>query len=354
MVKCWGANNEGQLGDGTIVGSSVPQEVPGISAAVAISTSVFQTCVIISGGTVECWGNVNPPRPHPPGFPTGSTPQPVSGINSATAIAAGGDHACAILSGGTVQCWGYNSYGQLGNGTTSDAFTSPVTVSGITNAVALSLGSNYSCALLSGRTIQCWGDNKFGQLGDGTGIDSTIPVTVSGISNATAISAAGAHACARLQGGAMKCWGDNIFGQLGDGSTATESLVPVTVAGGLNAQSVSTGEGHTCAVVVDGTIQCWGIIDLVQFAYGFFVTSSTPVPVSGINTAEASSGSATHNCVLLVDGAVNCWGYNAYGTLGDGTLIDSASPVTVTGIPKVVWASSNPAAATIDPAGIAT
>ena len=143
----------------------------------------------------------------------------VTGISNATAISAGGFHSCALLSNGQVDCWGDNEVGQLGNGTTGTYVATPVQVTGISNATAISAGTGgaHSCALLATGRVECWGSNDYGQLGNGSTTDSSTPVQVSGISNATAISAGGAHSCALLATGEIYCWGLNEDGQLGNG-----------------------------------------------------------------------------------------------------------------------------------------
>src|SRR5207247_1120159 len=161
------------------------------------------------------------------------TPVPVTGITTATAVTAGGFHTCALLPNGTVQCWGQNDQGQLGNGTTDPApptvaprNATPVAVSGINNAIAVSAGGWHTCALLQDGTVRCWGQNDFGQLGNGSPRDTisnppTAPIT--GITTAIATTSGAEHSCALLAGGTVQCWGRALFGRLGDGTRSTDA-----------------------------------------------------------------------------------------------------------------------------------
>ena len=222
-IKCWGKNNFGQLGDGTTTSnSSTPVDVSGITTATSIGVGGFHTCALLSDGEIKCWGHNNFGQLGD-GTTTGSiTPVDVSGITTATSIALGTERSCALLSGGAIKCWGER--GLVGS--------TPVDVSGITTATSIALGStnSHSCALLSGGAIKCWGFNSFGQLGDRTTTDSATPVDVSGITTATSIALGIWHSCALLSGGTIKCWGFNKRGQLGDGTT-TDSATPVDVIG---------------------------------------------------------------------------------------------------------------------------
>ncbi len=244
-VKCWGANSSGQLGNNTRTNSSTPVAVSGIDGitakATAISAGGYHSCAVLDTGAVKCWGYNDDGELGNNTRTNSSTPVAVSGINGVTAkatvVSAGQYHSCAVLDTGAVKCWGANYSGQLGDSTTNDSST-PVAVSGIdgvtARAATVSAGGNHSCAVLVTGAGKCWGANYSGQLGNNTTIGSSIPVAVSGIdgvtARATAIDAGENHSCTVLDTGAVKCWGANYSGQLGDGST-DDSSTPVSVTG---------------------------------------------------------------------------------------------------------------------------
>ena len=349
-VSCWGDTGYGQLGNGQsgyIYASAVPLAVVGVADATAIATIWEHSCALHEGGTVSCWGkNIRGQLGNGQSGDrvVSSVPVRVAGITDATAITAGFEHSCALHEGGTISCWGDNYLGQLGNGQSGENAMSsviPVQVADITNATAISIGGGHSCALHRTGAISCWGSNWYGQLGNGQSgenADSSVPVKVKGITDATAISAGFVLSCALHQDGTISCWGNNEYGQLGNGQSGenADSSVPVRVADITDATAISAGHEHSCALHRTGAISCWGYNWYGQLGNGQSgenADSSVPVRVADITDATATTRSGLHSCALRQDGRISCWGIRESGRLGDGKGgFETSGPVEVIGI----------------------
>lgn len=292
-VRCWGTNTWGQLGNGTTTNSSTPVPVTGLDGVTAITAGGYHACALVRDGTVRCWG-YNASGDLGDGsegswgnnaIPGKSTPVAVTGLGGAKDIAAGDFHTCALLGDGTARCWGYDLFGQLGNGPEAKlgvvSYPTPVIVSGLDAGATISAAGDQTCALLRDGTARCWGNNSNGQVGNGTKSTTvTSPVSVSGLIGASAISVGDGHTCALSSSvGTVYCWGDNSSGQVGNGTTAdTPSPVPVTGLSG--ARTIAAGAKHTCLLVGESA-RCWGKNDHGQLGNGTETDSSTPVVVTG-------------------------------------------------------------------------
>ena len=245
-VKCWGSNTSGQLGDGTTATRGTPAGVSGLAGGVAkLALGDSHSCALTSSGGVKCWGNNSSGQLGDGTYSQRLTPVDLSGLTSGVAaIVAGSFHTCALTTSGGVKCWGANSSGQLGDGTSTQRKT-PVDVSGLTSGViAVAAGYFHTCALTGSGGVKCWGANWYGQLGDGTTTDRAAPAAVTGLTSG-AIGGYGGygHTCALTSSGGVKCWGDNSYGQLGDGTT-TNRPAPVDVVGLTSGAFGITGWGQ--------------------------------------------------------------------------------------------------------------
>jgi alpha-tubulin suppressor-like RCC1 family protein len=251
----------------------------------------------------------------------------VSGLTGVTAIAAGFKYSMALKSDGTVWTWGDNEYGQLGDGTKT-ARNIPVKVSGLTGVTAIAAGESYCLALKNDGTVRTWGNNSDGQLGDGTKTARTIPVQVSGLTGVTAIAGGDFHSLALRNDGTVRAWGWNILGQLGNGTFTSGSNIPVQVSGLNGVTAIAAGNfSHSLALRNDGTMWAWGYNRDGQLGNGSKNDSNIPVQVSELNGVKAIAGGYFYSLALKNDGTVWAFGNNNKGQLGTPYPQNSNVPV---------------------------
>jgi alpha-tubulin suppressor-like RCC1 family protein len=374
-ITCWGYGARGLLGDGrsAVLGA---RNVPTISGATSIAAGLGFTCVT-DGDDVSCWGS-NDRGQLGIGSIGGamSSPQLLSfAWPSAIAhLVAGDAHACARLEDDTIYCWGNNHVGQLGDGTLEDRSTP--TLATLPPSVRVVAGAFHTCALGTDANVRCWGYNTDGQVGDGTTTQRESPVMVA--TNVAELAAGDHHACAR-SGGQVSCWGSNEMGEIGDGTLDVRTS-PVAVPG-IVASNIMAGGRSTCARTIDG-VSCWGLNDagvlnmtgaayyvetpapsmqpelfriggstactgnacwgqntVGQVGAGRFGYFGQPTSVEGL-PSEASTGSvfaisASHACAIVISlgRTVYCWGENASGEIGIGSFSGTRSPMTTVAFP---------------------
>lgn len=276
-AMCWGANEEGQLGDGTRVDRSTPTRVDTELRFSSLAAGESHTCGLAGNGVPLCWGE-NLSGQLGDGTRNNQTvPRVVGGGLAFLEIAAGWSHTCGLTSSGNTFCWGNNNQGQLGDGSTLDRLQPQLVREAVGSLVA---GSAHTCGISDG-TVLCWGANAAGQLGDGSGSDQRSPVAVAGLPGpARALAAGAVHTCALTTDGRAFCWGQNRFGQLGDGTTQ-DSPQPVEVSGGLRFRDIHAGGASTCGFTQDGAQYCWGLNQSGQLGDGTRTSRSTPGRVGG-------------------------------------------------------------------------
>jgi len=382
-IDCWGDNDLGGLGDGTVTSvwyTDVPTPVKGLVGAARLVTDGVTYCAVLRSGRVDCWGdNTYGSLGDGSGKSFSDLPVRVKGLTDVRSLVSDRDGYgngygfCAVWGSGRVKCWGsngalisggVNGSGLLGNGSDEASSNVPVAVKGLTGVESLATDQAGYCALLRSGRAECWGDNDYHELGDGklgdlagsnasSQLASNVPVRVKGLTGAASLASDGIGYCALLRNGGARCWGNNSFGELGDGAkpnpkTNYGSDVALSVKRLAGATDlVSTDFGY-CARLRSGGARCWGYNTSDELGDGRSSTSQVysdiPVAVTGLGGVASLvggddngyTGSEYTYCAVLKSHTAKCWGDNGYGELGnDGSEIASDVPVAVKGVPGV-------------------
>lgn len=333
-LKCWGQNWDGQVGDGTNLDKIEPTTISlgnDDTKATQIKAGGSHTCAVDNLNVLKCWGNNEHGQVGDDTNENRTEPTTISLVDAgsyATQIELGSYHTCAIDNHNVLQCWGQNYHGQLGDGST-EGKKKPVIISlgDDTDVIHIELGEGHTCAVDDLKNLLCWGANGSGQLGDGTMEDKSNPTTISlgDDTHPKKIELGHFHSCAIDNHNVLKCWGSNSSGQLGDGTNdyKTEPTA-VSLSGNddtIFAIDIALGDRHTCIVDNYNVLKCWGQNLYGQIGDGTKLDKKEPTTISfgGSSSAAQMSLSQFHSCVFNDSHQLFCWGKNYDVQNGVGT-----------------------------------
>jgi alpha-tubulin suppressor-like RCC1 family protein len=334
-LRAWGRNGNGQLGDGTFDARNDAVDVTGLTDVATFSVGADHTLAIRANGEVWAWGRNRDAQLGDGTTTDRATPQPVPGLGAARAVAASLEpvrsFSLAVLADGTVRAWGDNTFGQLGDGTVIDR-AAPVPVGTLGEVASVAAGVRHALALRRDGSVWAWGANNFGQLGNGTTTASLTPMPIVLPAPAVAIAAGGDSSLALTNEGTVLAWGFNVTGGLGDGTTENRSA-PVTVQLPAPAVAIAAAwDGHALALLADGRVYAWGYNEFGQCGLGTDTPAEpTPGRVTTLPRNVVAIGvGANHSLALDGAGNVWAWGNNSAGQLNDGTAASQReTPVLV-------------------------
>jgi alpha-tubulin suppressor-like RCC1 family protein len=309
-AKCWGWNAKGQLGDATTVDRASPVDVIGLHNVADIAGGQLHTCARLTNGTVSCWGTNSNGELGDGTTVDRPAPTAVSGLSAVTQLTVGDSGGCALDSAGTVRCWGRPFGGSTP--TVVGGFHAPI------RQIVLT-GSNL-CAVTTANAVECVGNGytgEFGSLSESLAVPTVLPDLASGVKS---IRKPYGVTCALMLAGGVKCSGFASFGQIGDGSTVDPRQLPSSAIGlGSEVTAISGGFTHSCVLINDGSVKCWG-----NSGYGIALPNpATPSTIPGLTAVTSLTGYGNGQCALRASGPIVCIGSNQYGTLGNGTFGES-------------------------------
>ena len=326
----WGNNNDGALGDGTLIEKHIPMQIGTSSNWKQISSGANYNLAVKIDGTLWAWGDNLYGQ-----LGDGTTVDKLIPIQIGTATnwkqistAEGGAHSMAIKTDGSLWAWGWNGFGQLGDGTTINKNV-PTQIGTDTNWKIVLAGSTYNLAIKTDGTLWTWGDNTYGQLGDGTTTNKNLPTQLGVATNWKQIATGGDyHNLAIKTNGSLWGWGQNIHGQLGDGTTINK-LIPTQIGADTDWEYTATGRFQGFAIKTSGTLWSWGWNDAGQLGDGTLVDKSSPNQIGISTNWKKISGGGSHSLCKKLDGSLWTFGLNFNGQLGDGTTTNKNIPTLI-------------------------
>jgi alpha-tubulin suppressor-like RCC1 family protein len=315
-VRCWGWNNDGQLGDGTRSGHDAPIVVQGLRDVAEVRAAWDFTCARARDGAVHCWGENDYGQLGDGDRHARAEPTLVRGISRAQQLVLGSTHACALVAGGGVRCWGRNEHGELADG--SEALRDrPVTAQFGRGVTEVAAGEGGTCALREDGSVRC-----AGWLARGSA-----PQRVEGLPlGIVDVAVAKNFACANTVDDELRCWGEGFVGQLGGENTgAGEVFVPRAIAGLRGVAQMALGPRGGCAVRRDGQLWCWGRVGIAaRRSRSVDETQGLPpYRVSALEGVAQVSVGDDFVCARMTAGGVCCFGDGHMGQLGHNSNRDA-------------------------------
>ncbi|NUM57924.1 MAG: hypothetical protein HUU56_04790 [Bdellovibrionaceae bacterium] len=330
LVRCWGTIDY-LLGFRKILAT----EIENLGQVKFLSLGIRHACAITLDDKIKCWGSNESGQLGNNEISSQNTTvkngqiSEVVAIDKAKSVAVGKDHTCAITMDDKVKCWGNNLYGQLGDGSNTSS-VSPVDVVQLGAVKAISLEAYYSCAITMDDKVKCWGNNYSGQLGNGTRQNTNVPGFVANLESVTSMVAGEQHVCVINSENLVKCWGQNGNGQLGRNDIiyterySSSSFYPVEVKNLNSVKKLALGRSHTCAITVDNKVKCWGRSDLI--GNNSISAISLVAEVLDLDFAKSIALGSDHSCAINQDNRIRCWGNNNFFQQGHNSVTNSLLP----------------------------
>lgn len=341
-VYCWGSNSDGQLGFGVAdkLPHPKPSQVAGRIKFRFVSAGARHTCALTDKGVAYCWGANDFGQLGDGSRTPSATAVAVSGKLVFASLSAGATHTCGVTTSGEAYCWGGNWHGQLGNGSMNGeqkyacCHTRPTRVVGPAFS-QVTAGGIHTCGLTRTGRAYCWGIANYGRLGVGdiNASDLPTPTPVSGSLEFLSINPRNFYTCGLTKAKVAYCWGAGMDGQLSNGLSIAQQNVPLAVSGTLRFVVIAAGSNHACGITTAGSVYCWGANRFGQIGDGFTETQYIPTAVSPERKFKLISAGGNdfsgHTCGITTDNKTLCWGDNRLGQLGNGSTTASAIPTLI-------------------------